>query len=682
MKKYKVCVYAICKNEEQFVERWMNSMKEADAIYVLDTGSTDKTVEKLKKKGAIVETKVIDPWRFEVARNYSLDMVPEDTDICVCTDLDEVLNPGWREALETVWQKDTTRCRYIYNWKLDSNDKPLVSFYYEKFHARKNYRWIFPVHEILNYDGPEEHWVVTDNIILNHYPAPTKSRSNYLKLLELSVKEYPDNDRNCHYLGREYMFHQKWNEAIDTLIRHLSLPSATWKDERAASMRFIARCYQKLNRIEEARMWLYKAIDEAPYLRDGLIELALLEYKQKNWQAVYDNCKKALKIEINGRSYINEIFTFDETAYDLLSLSAFYLEKYEEGLDYTKKALEINPDNERIRDNQKIIKQYVERLMKPRKNTNVIDKNFYQLIEQLKKLSEDEIFNVIKEKFLALPTDIQNSLEIYFQKFAYWGSLDHQKEDYEEIKRRANSLCKHLDDFVWLYENLGDYRSKKLLYAIMNNWYQYDFITLGECMENAYQDYFDLDLVHCNELEVFVDLGAYTGDSILSFLDNYNEQYQKIYAYEMTESSFSELKENVKKYPNIHCYKKAISDCDKMVALEKSSEGDNANKISDEGMLEIEATSLDKDIKDKISMIKMDIEGSEMLALKGAVKHIQNDKPKLLISVYHNHEDIWKVSKLIDDIEKGYQFYLRHHGGNFFPTEVTLIAIHKEKDEK
>ena len=94
MKKYKVCVYAISKNEEKFVERWMKSMSEADEVYVLDTGSTDNTVKKLKKLGAIVKKEKIIPWRFDVARNKSLSLVPEDCDICVCTDLDEVFVSG------------------------------------------------------------------------------------------------------------------------------------------------------------------------------------------------------------------------------------------------------------------------------------------------------------------------------------------------------------------------------------------------------------------------------------------------------------------------------------------------------------------------------------------------------------------------------------------------------------
>ena len=127
-----------------------------------------------------------------------------------------------------------------------------------------------------------ETFVTIDDITLNHYPDTNKSRKSYLKLLEISVRENPLDDRNMHYLGREYMYYGKWNECIDTLIKHLNMKSATWKDERCASMRFIARSYKNLGRIEESRMWLDKAISEAPYLRDPWIEKGILEYETEN----------------------------------------------------------------------------------------------------------------------------------------------------------------------------------------------------------------------------------------------------------------------------------------------------------------------------------------------------------------------------------------------------------------
>ena len=358
--KRKICVYAITKNEEKFAKRWFNSMKEADEIYVLDTGSTDQTVKILENLGVHVTTKIIDPWRFDIARNESLKLVPSDANICVCTDLDEVFEVGWREKIESIWQDDTTRLAYNYNWALDKKNNPIVNFYIEKIHSRNDYTWTHPVHEVLTYIGKDkENKITTNDITLNHYPDSTKSRSSYLPLLELSVKENPENDRNMHYLGREYMYYGKWNEAIDTLIKHLSLKSATWRDERCASMRFIARCYKNLNRFEEARMWLDKAITESPYLRDPYMERALLEYHLENWQDVEKYSLKALEIKTHQKTYINEVFSWNNTPYDLLSIADFYLKKYDEALKYAKLALKMNPKDERIQNNIKLIEEKI-----------------------------------------------------------------------------------------------------------------------------------------------------------------------------------------------------------------------------------------------------------------------------------------------------------------------------------
>lgn len=311
---------------------------------------------------------------------------------------------------------------------------------------------------------------------------------------------------------------------------------------------------------------------------------------------------------------------------------------------------------------------------------NSIDKNFYNLISYLKKLTEEEIFNNIKYQYEQLNPETQKSIEVFLAKFDYWRTLNHNLMDYEEIKRRAQSIHNHLKDFIWLYEHLGDYRSKKLLYAILNNWYRYDFCSLKECQENNYRDYFDLDIVKCDEEEIFVDLGAFIGDTILDYLREYNGKYKKIYAYEITDESFEKLKETLRNFPNIEFRKKAVLDKNTSVFVEKNIAGNDANKVIETKEFGIEAISLDSDISEKITTIKMDIEGAEAKALKGAKRHIQEEQPKLLLSVYHNHEDIWKIPKMIEEIKPGYKFYLRYHGGNIFPTEITLIAIYEKDD--
>ena len=353
MHKKKVVVYAICKNEEKFVERWVNSMKEADEIYVLDTGSTDNTVSLLESLNVKVTTKIIVPWRFDVARNESLKLVPHDADICVCTDLDEVFIVGWRKILEENWD-NITRVKYTLNSLLDDNDKPLISFYISKIHSRFDYKWINPIHEILKCENENEKIKIIENMFLNHYPDKEKSRGNYLSLLKLAVKEDPENDRNMHYLGREYMYYNENDKAIYVLKKHLMLKSSNWKDERCASMRFIARCYMRKNEYEKAIKWYKNAIHEAPYLRDPYVEFALLLFKIEKYNEVIYRCNQALDIEYNKGSYINEVFSFDHTIYDLLSLCYYYKNDKNLAIYYINKALEISPNIERLLENKKI----------------------------------------------------------------------------------------------------------------------------------------------------------------------------------------------------------------------------------------------------------------------------------------------------------------------------------------
>ncbi len=358
MKNYKVCVYAISKNEEKFAARWADSVKDADKIIVLDTGSTDKTVDILKSKGVEVTSKVITPWRFDIARNESLKLIPEDYDICFCMDLDEVVEEGWKEKLLSIWNDDITRVRYTYNWSLNEYNKPETTFMTNKIHKNGLYKWEHPVHEILVPDG-EEKEILYPNIVVNHYPDQTKSRSNYLPLLELSVKEDPEDDRNMHYLGREYMYYQKWDDAISTLKKHLNLKKATWKDERCASMRFIARSYSGKNDIEKAKEWYRKAIGEAPYLRESYVELAYLYYLENNFEEAYNLLQQAFMIKEKSNSYINEQFAWNSFIYDLYSICAFNLKKYSEAVTNVKIALNLDPNNLRLQLNLEQMEKYV-----------------------------------------------------------------------------------------------------------------------------------------------------------------------------------------------------------------------------------------------------------------------------------------------------------------------------------
>ena len=355
----KIVVYAICKNEAGYAERWMASMAEADGVYVLDTGSTDGTAERLRALGAVVVEERVEPWRFDTARNRSLELVPEDADICVCTDLDEVFHPGWRAALEAAWTDGTTQAVYRYTWNFNADGSEGTVFWIEKIHARRGYRWTHPVHEVLE---RQEGWgpgrkCTAEGVQLDHHADPAKSRGQYLPLLELSVAEDPEDDRNLHYLGREYLYYGRWDDCIRTLTRHLALPKAVWRDERAASMRYIARAHARKGERDEARDWYLRAAAEAPHLREPWTDLAMLLYEDQEWDGVLYATACALKIRERPRTYICEAEAWGSLPHDLRCQAYYHTGRLPQALEEARLALAAAPSDPRLAGNAALLEK-------------------------------------------------------------------------------------------------------------------------------------------------------------------------------------------------------------------------------------------------------------------------------------------------------------------------------------
>ncbi len=372
MKTYRVCVYAISKNEARYAETWARSMSEADEIVVLDTGSEDDTVELLRRNGVKVTEERIVPWRFDDARNRSLALVPDDIDICVCTDLDEEFHPGWRERLEAVWDDDVSLANYRYTWSFNPDGSEGSVFWIEKIHSRKGFQWVHPVHEVLEWvdKAPQGRTVSVGGIQLDHHADPGKSRAQYLPLLELSVQEAPFDDRNLHYLGREYMFHERWDDCIRTLQRHLALPTATWADERSASMRFIARAYLSKGQRGEAAGWYLRAIAEAPHLRESWLEYAHLLYEDEAWDGVLYFTGCALEIHERPRTYISEAASWGSLPHDLRTIAYYRTGRLKEALAEARRALALSPREERFRKNVAMLEKMVKGSMVKGKRPN------------------------------------------------------------------------------------------------------------------------------------------------------------------------------------------------------------------------------------------------------------------------------------------------------------------------
>lgn len=342
----KIAVYAISKNEEQFVERFCASAKDADMILIADTGSDDNTVIKAVECGAIVHDIYISPWRFDKARDTALALIPADYDVCISLDLDEVLEPGWREEIERVWQEDTTRLRYKFDWGCG------ISFFYEKIHHRKGYYWHHPVHEYPRADGRiTEVYAHTDMLLVSHHPDPTKSRGQYMPLLELAIKEDPRCPRNAFYHARELTFYNRWEEAIEALNRYLAMPEANWANERAYAMRLLGKAHDELGRTWDALKWYRLAVAEAPNTREPWTELSLACYRLNMWAESYSAAKSALLITDKALVYTMDPSVWTEKPWDLASIAAWNLGLKDEAIQLCQEALKFAPTDPRLLNN-------------------------------------------------------------------------------------------------------------------------------------------------------------------------------------------------------------------------------------------------------------------------------------------------------------------------------------------
>lgn len=304
---------------------------------------------------------------------------------------------------------------------------------------------------------------------------------------------------------------------------------------------------------------------------------------------------------------------------------------------------------------------------------NYLDSEFYCMskyvsVSTKENLEQDLIYNFysLDEKRRRVVMDYYNDMD-YF-----WGAIKPELNCFDLIKDRVNVLKDREKDFLWLYDRLSDYRSKIVLYRILRSWICMEEDNLRFMKELSYPDYFDLDILKCSDEEVMVDCGAYIGDSAAGFIECF-KKYKKIYCYEATASTFEELSGNLSGYENIVLKNLAVGE--EYGELSLSIEADGKSSIYGEAQQIVPVVPIDKDIEEPISIIKMDIEGAEQSALRGARSHIVNDYPKLLICVYHGNHDIIEIPLMIEEMRDDYDFYLRYNGNLIVPTEIVFFCI-------
>lgn len=356
-----VFVCSIAKNEAKHVRRWAESAMDADAIFLLDTGSTDDTIKIAKECGVVVFERIYEDWSFAVARNDLRDMLPEQDAWLINLDLDELFVPGWRPHLDVV-DLSVNRPRYDYDWNWTApvivdgeydveatraTNSVGLSYRGDKIVRRHSHKWVNRVHEV-NVAVAEERQGWT-GLRIQHFADNSKPRSSYLPLLLLDVEENPENDRNTYYAARELMYYGRTEESIALFKQHLSLKSATWDAERAFSMRYIAK--QSPVGSHEREQWLLRSVAEWAHGRECWVELAQHYQDTKNWVGMYDAVNRALSITNRGELYLTEAVMWGWLPHDLCALAAAQLDIMNIAVTQGQIALSMAPDDERMKNN-------------------------------------------------------------------------------------------------------------------------------------------------------------------------------------------------------------------------------------------------------------------------------------------------------------------------------------------
>lgn len=206
------------------------------------------------------------------------------------------------------------------------------------------------------------------------------------------------------------------------------------------------------------------------------------------------------------------------------------------------------------------------------------------------------------------------------------------------------------------------------------------------------EQYFGPDFMKFCDEEVFVDAGCYDFDSTLA-LAKHCKRVKKVYAFEPDPHNYPKCLDAFKKTSRKRILEAKIFPCatwSERTALRFSALGTVSSTVCEEASplsftpkpsqfdSSISAMPIDEaiDSGDHITMIKMDVEGSELESLKGAKQTIMRDRPKLAICIYHKPEDLWEIPLYIKSLVPEYRFYIRHH--SFMLYDTVLYAVMPE----
>jgi glycosyltransferase involved in cell wall biosynthesis len=364
----------IARNEALTLPRLIGSLKEFQSrggeIWVLDTGSTDDTVEVAKSLGCKVEA-VGDKFRIQIdkdladkintkfvvegeapvvnageslfdfasARNY-ISTFPSN-DFIFTPDCDEIFTKFDIDKIDECINNGIEQLEYNFVFSHDSFGNPAIKFSHCKAYDRRKLHWEGVIHEILTGQARRQ-FLGEDVVYLEHYQNEKTNRTGYLKGLALDCYNNPTNDRNSHYFARECLYTGRFKTAIKEFKNHITMNG--WIMEAATSMMFIGDCEMYLGNTDEMLKWYMKSVDHCPERREPLMRLAEYYFKKGKHSQVIIFSEAALAIK-ETPFYSNDEKYYRDYPHSLLYVSYWWTGNKLKSYEHWKKALAFCPTN-------------------------------------------------------------------------------------------------------------------------------------------------------------------------------------------------------------------------------------------------------------------------------------------------------------------------------------------------
>lgn len=258
----------------------------------------------------------------------------------------------------------------------------------------------------------------------------------------------------------------------------------------------------------------------------------------------------------------------------------------------------------------------------------------------------------------------------------------YEKNPTESMKKTMEESCRyfesHKQDIEEIMGWLADDKSRKVWREMIEfrKTMKFDLRPKKEQSQ-----YFVKGIINYGKREVFIDCGGFDGKTSIEFLKNMKYAgggYKRIVLFEPDAANMKLLKKNLSRIRRVCIFQKGVwNETEKLSFCGNGSSSSRIVKKEDaagENLITIDVVAIDEvpECKDA-TFIKMDLEGAELMALKGAEKTIKTNKPKLAICIYHSDEDMLEIIKYIHKLVPEYRLYVRHH--SIASAETVLYAV-------